>query len=98
MGIYAYSFVISLCFVQFILISTPFVQVDSSGDVIVFKRSGCPWKEHLFDIEEELKISDQIKFVLYQDQNHNWRVQVGLVAIIILVVLEQGQWGTKMCE
>jgi len=49
--------------------------VDASGEIIVFKHSGCPWKEHLFDIEEELNITPNIKFVLYQDNNHNWRVQ-----------------------
>merc|ERR1719427_428834 len=49
--------------------------VHSSGEIIVFKHSGCPWKEHLFDIEEELKIPGAIKFVLYQDQHLNWRVQ-----------------------
>ncbi|XP_065654269.1 MYG1 exonuclease isoform X2 [Hydra vulgaris] len=49
--------------------------VDESGEVIVFHQSGCPWKEHLFDIEIEKNIVPNIKFVLYQDQNHNWRVQ-----------------------
>jgi len=49
--------------------------VHSSGEIIVFKHSGCPWKEHLFDIEEELNFPGAIKFVLYQDQHLNWRVQ-----------------------
>lgn len=49
--------------------------VDSSGEIIVFKHSGCPWKEHLFDIEEDKQITPNIKFILYQDQHCNWRVQ-----------------------
>ena len=49
--------------------------IDPSGEIIVFRSTGCPWKEHLFDIEEELKISGEIKFVLFQDQNSAWRVQ-----------------------
>jgi len=48
---------------------------DSSGEIIVFKHSGCPWKEHLFDIEEDIQLEPTIKFVLYQDQSQNWRVQ-----------------------
>jgi len=51
-------------------------KVDASGEIIVFKESGgCPWKEHLFDIETLNNIQPTIKFVLYQDQNDNWRVQ-----------------------
>lgn len=50
-------------------------KVDASCEIIVFNQSGCPWKEHLFDIELEQALEPTIKFVLYQDQNHNWRVQ-----------------------
>lgn len=50
-------------------------QVDPSGEIIVFKDGCCPWKEHLFDIEAELGISNEIKFVLFQDNNMNWRIQ-----------------------
>lgn len=44
----------------------------------MFQHSGCPWKEHLFDIEKEKDIELPIKFVLYPDQAQNWRVQVRL--------------------
>ncbi|XP_029358369.1 MYG1 exonuclease isoform X2 [Echeneis naucrates] len=50
-------------------------QVDPSGEVLLFPKSGCPWKEHLFALEKELKIETPIKFVLYPDQNGQWRVQ-----------------------
>lgn len=50
-------------------------QVDPSGEVVLFSQGGCPWKEHLFSLESELKIETPIKFVLYPDQNGQWRVQ-----------------------
>lgn len=50
-------------------------QVDPSGEVIVLEQGGCPWKEHLFSLEKELGVNPPIKFVLYTDQNGQWRVQ-----------------------
>ncbi|XP_005986186.1 UPF0160 protein MYG1, mitochondrial isoform X1 [Latimeria chalumnae] len=50
-------------------------QVDPSGEVVVFAQGGCPWKEHLFSLEKELEVEKPIKFVLYTDQNGQWRVQ-----------------------
>ncbi|XP_042361911.1 UPF0160 protein MYG1, mitochondrial [Plectropomus leopardus] len=50
-------------------------QVDPSGEVVLFSQGGCPWKEHLFTLEKELKVETPIKFVLYADQNGQWRVQ-----------------------
>ncbi|XP_067096107.1 UPF0160 protein MYG1, mitochondrial [Osmerus mordax] len=50
-------------------------KVDPSGEVLVFPQGGCPWKEHLFSLEKELKVETPIKFVLYPDQNDQWRVQ-----------------------
>lgn len=50
-------------------------QVDPSGEVVLFSQGGCPWKEHLFALEEELQVETPIKFVLYPDQNGQWRVQ-----------------------
>lgn len=49
--------------------------VHPSGEIVVFESSGCPWKGHLFNIEEELEIFGEIKFVLYPDASGNWRVQ-----------------------
>ncbi|XP_036387860.1 UPF0160 protein MYG1, mitochondrial [Megalops cyprinoides] len=50
-------------------------KVDPSGEVIVMEQGGCPWKEHLFSLEKELNVETPIKFVLYPDQNGQWRVQ-----------------------
>ncbi|KAK5872227.1 hypothetical protein PBY51_012947 [Eleginops maclovinus] len=50
-------------------------QVDPSGEVVLFSQGGCPWKEHLFTLEKDLKVESPIKFVLYADQNGQWRVQ-----------------------
>ncbi|XP_028855186.1 MYG1 exonuclease [Denticeps clupeoides] len=51
------------------------MQVDPSGEVVMFARGGCPWKEHLLSLEKELGVQTPIKFVLYPDQSGQWRVQ-----------------------
>ncbi|WOL07542.1 UPF0160 protein [Canna indica] len=49
--------------------------VDPSGEIMVLDRF-CPWKLHLFELEEELKIEPLIKYVIYQDErSKSWRVQ-----------------------
>lgn len=45
-----------------------------SGKIIELKKR-CPWKEHLFSIEEELGIVGELKFVIFQDSSDSWRVQ-----------------------
>ncbi|XP_051931619.1 UPF0160 protein MYG1, mitochondrial [Hippocampus zosterae] len=50
-------------------------KVDPCGQVMEFSQGGCPWKEHLFALEEELQVEMPIKYVLYSDQNGHWRVQ-----------------------
>ncbi|XP_071954836.1 MYG1 exonuclease-like isoform X2 [Antedon mediterranea] len=49
--------------------------VDPSGEVIEFTQGGCPWKEHLYALEETMKIETPIKYALYTDQNGKYRVQ-----------------------
>lgn len=51
-------------------------KVDPSGEIIELEGGGCPWKEHLFELEQDLKIEPPIKFVIYTDQSNKWRVQV----------------------
>ncbi|XP_030511460.1 MYG1 protein-like [Rhodamnia argentea] len=54
--------------------------IDSSGEIMVLNRF-CPWKLHLFELEEEMKIEPSIKYVLYQDdRSKNWRVQAVAMA------------------
>ncbi|KAK6262546.1 hypothetical protein QUC31_008362 [Theobroma cacao] len=49
--------------------------IDSSGEIMVLTRP-CPWKLHIFELEEELKVETSIKYVIYQDdRSENWRVQ-----------------------
>ncbi|XP_077583400.1 MYG1 exonuclease [Stigmatopora nigra] len=50
-------------------------KVDPSGEVMEFSQGGCPWKEHLFALEKELQVETPIKYVLYSDQNGQWRIQ-----------------------
>lgn len=47
--------------------------IDKSGKIIMLTQF-CPWKEHLFDVEKELNLKDQIKFVVFQDSGKTWRV------------------------
>ncbi len=49
--------------------------MDESGEIVVFESGGCPWKDHLMTLEEELQLSPPIKFALFADQNGKWRVQ-----------------------
>ncbi|XP_068635452.1 uncharacterized protein [Aristolochia californica] len=54
--------------------------IDPSGEIITLKRF-CPWKLHLFELEQEMKIDPPIKYVLYQDdRSKNWRVQAVAVS------------------
>ena len=48
-------------------------QVDPSGKIILLSQY-CPWKEHLYDIEKELGIENEIQFVLFEDSSKTWRV------------------------
>ncbi|XP_044299266.1 MYG1 exonuclease [Varanus komodoensis] len=50
-------------------------EVDPSGEILVFGQGGCPWKEHLFSLEQELDVKTPLKFVLYTDLAGQWRVQ-----------------------
>lgn len=52
--------------------------VDPSGEIMTLESGGLPWKNHLYDLEEENSIEDPdslIKFVLYTDQTGMWRIQ-----------------------
>jgi len=53
-----------------------YVKVDSSGAIIKLEVS-CPWIDHLFELEKEMDLIGQIKFVLYKESERNrWRIQV----------------------
>jgi len=48
--------------------------VHSSGKILLLDNGGCPFKEHLYELEEEQGISGEILYVLFADQSGNWRV------------------------
>lgn len=49
--------------------------IDPSGEIMVLKKS-CPWKLHIFELEEDLKVQPSIKYVIYEDDRRtSWRVQ-----------------------
>ncbi|XP_062975755.1 MYG1 exonuclease isoform X2 [Elgaria multicarinata webbii] len=50
-------------------------EVDPSGEILVLAQGGCPWKEHLFSLEQEMDVKTPLKFILYTDQGGQWRVQ-----------------------
>uniref|UniRef100_A0A1I8AVZ0 UPF0160 protein MYG1, mitochondrial n=1 Tax=Steinernema glaseri TaxID=37863 RepID=A0A1I8AVZ0_9BILA len=52
-------------------------EYEASGKVLVFENGSCPWKEHFFDLEEELGLKgDEITYAVFGDQtNGDWRVQ-----------------------
>ncbi|CAK1545426.1 unnamed protein product [Leptosia nina] len=53
--------------------------VHESGKILVLKQF-CPWKDHLFDLEEEMGLTNQIKYVIFNDKPESWRVQAVPVA------------------
>lgn len=54
--------------------------IHPTGEIMVL-ATFCPWKLHLFELEEELKIDPSIKYVLYQDdRSKHWRVQAVAIA------------------
>lgn len=49
--------------------------VHSSGQIALIETGGCPWKDHLFSLEDELGIKGQILYLLYEDLSGQWRIQ-----------------------
>ena len=47
--------------------------VHESGRIIELSRF-CPWKEHLFDIEDDMGIDTPIYYALFADSAGSWRV------------------------
>lgn len=47
--------------------------VDKSGKIVMLSQF-CPWKEHLFEAEKQMGITDEIQFVLFEDSSKTWRV------------------------
>ncbi|XP_059688816.1 MYG1 exonuclease [Gavia stellata] len=50
-------------------------EVDASGVVLELPQGGCPWKEHVFSLEQELALPEPLQLVLFPDRSGQWRVQ-----------------------
>lgn len=50
-------------------------QVDASGQILELSQGGCPWKEHLFQLEQEMALPRPLQLVLFPDRGGQWRVQ-----------------------
>lgn len=51
-------------------------EVDPSGQIMRLNNF-CPWKEHLYTLEEEMNVEKPILFCLYEDDREKkWRIQV----------------------
>jgi len=50
-------------------------EIHPTGEIMKL-NSYCPWKEHLYQLEVELGITGQVKYVLYEDEREKkWRIQ-----------------------
>lgn len=53
------------------------MEISKTGEIIKLEKP-CPWKDHLFEIEQEKSLDGIIKFVIFQEiggPNAFWRVQ-----------------------
>jgi len=48
--------------------------VHPSGRVVAFLEGACPYKEHLFELEEEQNIAGFILYAVFPDHGMQWRV------------------------
>ena len=63
------------------------MKVDSSGAIIKLEPA-CPWTDHLFELEKEMNLIGQIKFVLYKESERNrWRIQVSEHVYTVLYIM-----------
>ncbi|XP_052756839.1 MYG1 exonuclease isoform X2 [Galleria mellonella] len=72
-------------------------EVHSSGQIVEFTER-FPWKEHLFDLETEMELGHEIKYVLFNDKPRSWRVQavpVSPTSFILRKPLCKSWWGVR---
>uniref|UniRef100_A0A1A9ZXX5 Uncharacterized protein n=1 Tax=Glossina pallidipes TaxID=7398 RepID=A0A1A9ZXX5_GLOPL len=49
-------------------------KVYETGEILLLERA-CPWKQHLFDLEQECKVEGRSKLVIFEDPlDNSWRV------------------------
>ncbi|KAL9651698.1 hypothetical protein ABK040_009313 [Willaertia magna] len=49
-------------------------EIDPSGQIILIEQF-CPWKSHLYVLEEKCGLKGLVKYALFEDKNGSWRVQ-----------------------
>ncbi|KAJ8711903.1 hypothetical protein PYW08_008857 [Mythimna loreyi] len=72
-------------------------EIHKSGQILEFTER-FPWKEHLFDLEEEMNIGHEIKYVLFNDKPNSWRVQavpVNPTSFLTRKPLHKSWWGVR---
>lgn len=46
----------------------------ASKEIMFMEGGGCPWKDHLFDLEAEAGCKGEVKFLVSQDARKMWRI------------------------
>ncbi|KAL4706364.1 hypothetical protein ACJJTC_018463 [Scirpophaga incertulas] len=72
-------------------------EVDPSCQILEFTER-FPWKDHLFDLEDELGIPHDIYYVIFNDKPNSWRVQavpVSPTSFITRKPLMPTWWGVR---
>ena len=52
-----------------VTVRTVNLQVHPSGKIIELSNGGCPYKSHLYDLEEEQGIEGDILYAIFPDTN-----------------------------
>ncbi|XP_075984847.1 MYG1 exonuclease isoform X2 [Anticarsia gemmatalis] len=71
--------------------------IHNSGQIVEFTER-FPWKEHLFDLEEELGLGHEVKYVIFNDKPDSWRVQavpVNPTSFVTRKPLKKDWWGVR---
>ncbi|CAK7267545.1 hypothetical protein SEPCBS119000_002608 [Sporothrix epigloea] len=50
-------------------------EFDKEGRILVFRDQSCPWKDHLYTLEDQTNDGKKVLYVLYPDKEERWRVQ-----------------------
>lgn len=66
------------------------MEVDGSGEIMKLGRY-CPWKDHLYELEDELNVQPKLKFCIYE-------VSIPLPNIIHLALGLQAPSTSSMCS
>ncbi|XP_050355102.1 MYG1 exonuclease [Nymphalis io] len=72
-------------------------QVHESGKIVEFKER-FPWKEHLFELEKEMGLGQEVLYVVFNDKPKSWRVQaipVSPSSFITRKALHKKWWGIR---